>query len=267
MDHAAEEHDSLRILQGVVLDGKRTEGVRRNLVWVVDAEFAPAPQDARQFLPGEVDHQAESKTHAERAAAGERMEIVHMAERSIANLHGRALPDKLGYVGDVKTFQMDVLILDQVGDRRAEIAVDEQNARLAFVFVQMADDRNQGVQFLGRGARQLVENQQALALVELLEDADAPAVIADAGEGRAKDTVQGAHHVVEAERVRAGGADTNDAVAEMVKVIPGHGRSKRALAHALFAADGDGGQVVAAGQPVVQGKQLATAAAEAFQAV
>ena len=265
--HAAEQHDGLGILQGIVLDGKGTQRVRRNLVGVVDTEFTPAAQDARQFLPGEVDHQAESKTHAEWAAAGQGMQIVDVAEGSVADLHRRTLPDKLGNVGDVKAFQVDVLILDQVGDRRAEIAVDQQNARLALVLMQVADNRDQGVKFLQRATAQLVEDQQALALVELLEDADAPAVVADAGKGRAEDTVQRTHHVVKTERVGARGADANNAVAEMMEVIPGNGGSERALAHTLFAADGDGRQIVAAGQPVVQGEQLAAAAAKAFQAV
>ena len=76
------------------------------------------------------------------------MQILHMAQCGIAHCRGARFQISSG-VGDVETVEMDVLGLHQVGDREAEIAVDQQNARLALVFVQVADDRNQSIQFRG----------------------------------------------------------------------------------------------------------------------
>ena len=136
-----------------------------------------------------------------------------------------------------------------------------------FAFVQMADDLHQGLDFLLRGAGQLVQDEQTPPFVELLQNAESPALLAGAGERCAQDIIHGAHHVVEPEGVDPRGADANDAVTEMVEAVPCHRGGQRALAIALLAADGDRGQVVAAGQPIVEQEQLAAAAAETLELI
>ena len=130
----------------------------------------------------------------------------------------------------------------------------------------MTDDIDQSLQISLGGAGQLVQHKQAIAFVELFEDADAPPIFADLGQRRAEHGVQRADDVIHAEGRRAGRADAYDAVGEVVDIVPGRSGSNRTLAVALFTGNSHRRQIVAS-QPAMKLGQDLGAAAESLQPV
>ena len=261
---AAEKDAGRRVLERIRFQGERADiaHTQRDI-----GAGAHPVQDGLQLLEREIFQQAKDQAHAERAGAGQRIDAFAVLLCVGADTRRRARVDKCSQVFVRNTVQMDVLVLDEVCDHRTEVTIDENDARLAFILMEMADDLDQRFEFARGGAGQLVQNQQAAALVELLKDADAPTIFARAREGCAQHRVEGAHDVVEAKRAGAGRADLDDAVAEVVVVVVRRGYGQRALAVALLAADGNCGQVIAAGEPVVKGQQVAAAANKAVEPI
>ena len=149
---AVEEHAGRRVLQGVGLHRQRTEAVGLHAGLLGAAQ---AGEDVAQLVPRESEQQPQGQLQAERAAAGVVVQLVAMVERLAAHRRGRLFPQELGHVAAVDTGEGEVLVLHQVGDGRAEVAVDEDDARLALVLVEVADDLRQGLDLLRRAPASL----------------------------------------------------------------------------------------------------------------